>query len=370
MKVLFISNYREFSGWGNAAYNKILSMYSAGIDLYLRPLYFSGKNRECELLDELESKSSKKYDYILQYTLPNMYSYQGPAINIGNYECETTFKSSMWQKYINMMDFGWVSSQSSQDQSYMSGVSIPTAVIPNSIDLDYYRNHDMESHIDEIEEGSYNFYFVGELSKRKNISTLIRAFYCTFDPKENVNLVLKLNKPGYSPTDVYNEFEKLKNKTINGLKMGNNYKKIICLTDFLHRDNLTAIVKKMNCFVTTSYGEGWCIPAIEAVALGHQLVYPESSSIKDFAPEDSSYSISTTLSNCYDTVDTLRDLYTAKDYWQEPLFSSICRSMRMAYIDRNNVNKQKISQSAERFSIENVGKIIKESLENATEYKK
>lgn len=370
MKVLFISNYRDFSGWGNAAYNKILSMQSAGIDLYIRPIYFSENKRQCELLDELEAKSSKKYDYIIQYTLPHYYSYNGPAINIGNYECETTFKTSLWQKYINMMDCAWVSSTSSLDQSLLSDVHTKVSVVPNSIDLDYYKNHQLEADIDGIDKDSYNFYYVGELSKRKNISTLLRAFYCTFGPKENVNLILKLNKPGYSSGEVFKKFQELDEKIRYGLKLGNKHRKVICLTDYLPMDNLTAIVKKFNCFITTSYGEGWCIPAIEAVAMGQQVVYPSQSSIKDFAPDKYSYPISVDLSTCYDAVDTLGNLYTAKDYWKEPVFNSICRCMKMAVLDRGLISKNQIAQSVEKFSIENVGKAIKKELENATKYRK
>lgn len=370
MKVLFISNYRDFSGWGDAAYNKILSMHSANIDLCIRPIYFSQNKRQCELLDELESKSYNKYDYVIQYTLPHYYSYNGPAINIGNYECETTFKTSLWQKHINMMDYAWVSSSSSRDQSILSDVYKKISVIPNSVNIDYYKNHNIEAEIEGIDKDSYNFYYVGELSKRKNVSTLLRAFYTTFGPKENVNLILKLNKPGYSSGEVFKKFQELDEKIRYGMKIGSKHKKVICLTDYLPRDNLTAIVKNLNCFVTASYGEGWCYDALYAVAMGQQVVGPLNSGMRDFIPDKHFYSISSELTPCYDAVDTLKSLYTSHDYWFEPSFNSIMRAMRMAVVDRSFVKKEEISKHAEKFSIENVGQIIKKELENATKYSK
>lgn len=364
MKVLFISNYRDFSGWGDAAYNKILSMNSVGIDLYIRPIYFSNNRRQSELLDHLESKKSDKYDYIIQYTLPELYTYNGPAINIGNYECETTFTYSLWQKYINMMDQAWVSSNASSMMSFASNVDeSKISVVPNSIDLNYYKNHCLEASIDELDQVSYNFYFVGELSKRKNISTMLRAFHTTFHPNENVNLVLKLNKPGYSPSQVFQKFEELNESVTNGLKIRKKYKKIICITDYLPRENLTAITKNLDCFITTSYGEGWCIPALEAVAMGHQLVYPKNSSIQDFAPKKYCYSFENNWEQCHGAVDTMENLYTARDYWKCPNFESICNAMRSAYDIKMSVDNKYIKSYAEKFSIENVGKIIKEKLE-------
>jgi hypothetical protein len=106
MKVLYISNYRERTGWARAGRDYILSLDAAGVDLVPRPI-FLGQSR-CELPDrikELESQSSQGCDIVIQHTLPNLYDYNGAMFNIALYATETSdFTMSGWADRINSLD--------------------------------------------------------------------------------------------------------------------------------------------------------------------------------------------------------------------------------------------------------------------------
>lgn len=363
MKVLFIGNYRNYSGWGDAAYNKILSMYSAGIDLYLNNLDFNQGYRQCQLLDELERKKTNKFDYIIQYTLPELYHYESNGKVIGNYECEATFTTSGWHKHINMLDEAWVSCEESAFQSRVSGVDKPIHIIPNAVNLEAIRTNPIAAEIGEL-QGGYNFLFVGELTKRKNVRALLEAFHLEFHPDENVNLFLKLNKTGHSSSDTYNVFQSLNENVKNSLRIRKHYKEVICKTDYVPTQHLWAMMQNCHCFVCPSFGEGWCIPAIESQAMGLQMVYNEKTAVRDYAHKQQ-VSFAAYKSPCIGVVDGKENLYNAYEYWSDFKIENLMQSMRYAYETRNTFNKEAVIEHTKQWSIENVGQKIKEQLENA-----
>ena len=58
MKVLYISNYKDGTGWGNAAADYILAMDSVGIDVVCKSITFNGEKGEVDpRILELERKS-------------------------------------------------------------------------------------------------------------------------------------------------------------------------------------------------------------------------------------------------------------------------------------------------------------------------
>ena len=57
MKVLYIGNYKDGTGWGNACANNILALDAVGVDVVPRAITFNNSNGGCnERILELESK--------------------------------------------------------------------------------------------------------------------------------------------------------------------------------------------------------------------------------------------------------------------------------------------------------------------------
>ena len=76
----------------------------------------------------------------------------------------------------------------------MSGVNIDIKLAPHCVDVRQYEDVQKTAMVGDL-ESTFNFCFVGELSKRKNISALLKAFYLEFHPTEPVNLLLKSIDP-------------------------------------------------------------------------------------------------------------------------------------------------------------------------------
>ena len=222
MKVLYIGNYRDGTGWANACINNILALDSAGVDVVPRAITFESQQQNYPgKIKILESASTKGCDVCIQHTLPHLYSYDSRYKNIGFLAVESShFKDTGWQHNINLMDELWVPSNSAKVSCENSDVKIPIKVAPHSLDISKYQKENGGNKIEEMLP-TFNFAFIGEFIERKNLQALIQAFHLEFDFQEPVNLFIKTSKT---------ELPKIQNYIKNiksGLKIRNRYKEEI-----------------------------------------------------------------------------------------------------------------------------------------------
>jgi len=271
MKVLYIGNYRDASGWGSVAEANMMAMKKAGIDVVARPISFGPQKDVSEEIKEMEQKPCSGSDFCVQHCLPKYYYYNSKIKNIGFYCTESfDFYYSKWYKYINMLDSAWVMSEQNKEASVRSGVSIPVNIIPFSIDTAKYSMNTKTASISEL-DGVFNFCFVGEWNNRKDLSSLLKAYYTEFHPSEPVNLFIKLSS-NMSSDKCMEEFNKLDNFIKSGLKIRKKYQNISTVCGHLKHNDYVSILNQCHTFVCPSHGEACCIPALEAQALGLNLI--------------------------------------------------------------------------------------------------
>ena len=162
-KVLYIGNYRDGTGWGNASLHNILALHSAGIEVVPRAITFSDSQTQVSsVIEELEQQSANNIDVCIQHTLPPLYYYNSSFKNIALYETETnSFDDSMWQKYINILDEAWVPNNQMVSASKSSGVTVPIKIAPHSIDVSEYENVETTAAVGDIET-TFNFFLAKE----------------------------------------------------------------------------------------------------------------------------------------------------------------------------------------------------------------
>ena len=114
MKILYIGNYKDGTGWANACINNILALDSVGVEVVPRAITFNDGSHNCpERILELEENSEAGCDICIQHTLPHLYSYNSKFKNIGFLATETSnFIESSWQHHANLMDEIWVPTNS------------------------------------------------------------------------------------------------------------------------------------------------------------------------------------------------------------------------------------------------------------------
>jgi hypothetical protein len=275
LKILFVGHYKEQSGWGVASrkYLKVLDMAcrSLGIELVARPIILQGGNTED--FSHLEQIDQIGCTHTIQYLLPNYMVADNRYTNIGFFMWETYNVPKLWEKHIYDMDHVWVTNYQMRESLLNKGIK--PSIIQCPFDLSKYVNFDKSKKM-EIEElgNSYVFYTIAEANARKNIVATVRAFHAEFGHSENVNLVIKTNRPGVSPSEcaevMISECGKIKNSL--NLYEDNKYKSEIIITNHLSEEELLTLHNTCHCYVSSSHGEGINIPMHEAKLMGNTTV--------------------------------------------------------------------------------------------------
>ncbi len=375
MKVLYISNYKDGTGWGNAATDYILAMDSVGIDVVCRSISFNGGKGDVHpRILELEKKSSRHSNICIQHLLPHMLDYNGRfEKNIALYESETSnFKSSRWTEYINTMDEAWVVNQQMENASIESGVDVPIKIIPHTFDTSKYDKEYKPLDIPYMDiENKFVFYFIGEAIRRKNLFALIKAFHLEFDVDEPVDLIIKAHKSGMDDDECGKYIKELCTAVKENLKLYPNidsYKSEFITTGFLDSEKMMRFHKTMDCFVMPSYGEAWCLPAFDAMAMGNTPICTNVGGMSDFLSDGGGILVDGTLEPAFGMTETFQDLHTGREDCVSVDVRKLQKAMRRMYYlssisDEKYVDLQKQGRTiAEKYCYNTIGNKIKEAL--------
>jgi len=382
MRVLYIGNYKDGTGWGTAAQDYILALDSVGIDVVPRHIKLNNNNGEVpKRIVELEKKSSKGCDIVIQHVLPHFLDYCGDfKKNIALYLTETdNFRRSGWQDHINLMDEAWVTCQESVECSKNSGVTIPISAIPLPCDPSKYARRFEKIEFPELKD-KFIFYFIGEITRRKNLVALLKAFHLEFETEEPVGLLIKASYPGLSPEDCSKKVVEMANQVKKELKKFRDiglYKGEVVITQQLTNEQILQLHATCDCFVMPSFGEGWCIPAFDAMAMGKTPICTDQGGMSVFlsAPvklknaldeettiyETAGWLVGYIEEPCFGMADSaVPQIYSGMENWKNISVNHLRRCMRQAYEDEG-LRKKKAAFGIDRaydFGYEEVGKIM------------
>ncbi len=362
---MFIGHYKDgsTSGWANAAKDTILAMDSVGIDIVPRALKLNEApiNIPSRIL-ELEDRSIASCDVCIQNVLPHHLDYNGRfKKNIAYCVYETTgAKLSGWAAKINTMDELWVPSSYSATCFTTMGVTIPIKVVPYAFDMSKYTPREKIEHTEL--DGNFVFYTIGDLTKRKDFLSLVKAFHLEFSPNEPVKLLIKTSKHGLSGQEcakvVIDQCSQVK-KEMKLYRRVEDYSNEVIIGDTVDDEGLMRIHSTGDCFVTTSHGEGWCIPLFDAIAMGKPVVHPRGMFDYSVSP----YIVDTHTEPVFGMSDTFFELSSSREEWNTVNIDDLRCAMRAVIDDRkepwwdDNINSAKVK--IQKYSYENVGTLIK-----------
>jgi hypothetical protein len=174
---------------------------------------------------------------------------------------------------------------------------------------------------------------------------------------EPVNLMIKTSRQNIDYINNYSESIK------RGLKIRTSYKKEIIICGKLNKNDYLSVIKQCHCFVMPSRAEGFCIPALEAMALGLPVIHASNTGMDDF-----SYGIKvmSRTTPCFGAVDTIPFLDNAHSDWSEIDIRSLMIAMRNYYMKWNTVEAKNDThnaiEKAKLYSHQSVGTTIKDLL--------
>lgn len=365
MKVLFISPYRDGTGYGHAGIDTMLAMDAAGIDVVPRPLKLNKHNTTLPAkILELEGKSPTGADYVIQHTLPSMMEYSGRFRKcIAMYCSETdSFADSGWQHKLNQMSVAWVPNRQMVNAAHTSGVEIPFKVIPYPCNTTKFEQSYKKVPLVGT-EGTFKFYTIGDMAnRRKNLSALIQAFHTEFHPSEPVSLIVKTWGQKEETLAFCDQIKM-------GLKLFPDlgyYKKEIVISDIVTDDSISRLHASCDCFVLPSYGEAWGIPAFEAMAFGKTPIVTNYGGFTEYITDETGWLVDCHEVPVFGMKDTFPDLYTGRESWAAVSIRHLRSCMREAYSNQT-LRRQKATlgiQKAYNYSYQLIGSLIKTELES------
>lgn len=390
MKVAYLSVFRDGTGYANQAVHNMLAMEAGGIDVVARAIKLSASSND-ELagkVEHLEAKSTDDIDVVIQHVLPHQFEYKAGVKNIGTMCWETThFSRSNWGHCCNLMDEIWVPSLQNAQAAEDSGVTVPVKIFPCACDI--ARFDDPPESIDSPEfKDKCVFYVIGEMTRRKNMVAVLRAFYTAFSLRDDVTLVLKTNIPGKKSDEAIN----ILRTTIQDIKKSLHiyvrhpyYPPVVCMTDFLSDHELDRLHATGDVFVSASHGEAWCIPAHDAMGFGNPVILSNWGSFPELMNKEASrywmpqvqkfaspgdlecgWLIDGQLTPCFGMVESFPDLYTGDELWFDPDIEHLIQCMKQAYTewqdDKLRIRGDAAKLRAAEFSYPKVGTIAKDLL--------
>lgn len=387
-KILFLGHYREgSSGWAQVTRNYILGLDKAGYDVVCRPVRLNEKSSELPpRILELEQKSDKGCDVIIQMTLPHLMEYSGNFKKcLGVFFSETNSLPIEWSSKLQLMDELWVCNNQMVRALENSGVTTPYKLISPPLDTSRYeQTYSSYKGLKERLEGSYSFLWLGDLSKRKNLSGVMKAFHSEFK-YEPVELVIKSSKFGLTSEQVTHTIQQLSNEVKTGLKLYpnlNDYKSEIIISEHLSDTEICELHNSVDSLVSVPCGEAWGQSILDGLGFGNIVIgngvggpsdYLMGLNNYDFDERYWEYDANSLVLRthdmveepCFGMVDGFNFLFTSDESWYNPSISELRKLMRTAYEmadDTKKILRKNALDTVYDFSYENFGEAVKEIL--------
>jgi len=364
MKVLYLGHHREKTGWSNAAINNILALDSVGVDVVSRNVSLTGLMGEVpDRILELENKDTQGVTHCIQHVLPHHLT--ATAIlqkNVAYFVSESIdLQKNIWHEQLRTMDEIWVCNTTQVDN--MSKFSDKVKLLPHAFDFNSYKKSDISKN------NRFTFYNISDINQRKNIESIVRCYYHTFGISDHVQLLLKVKKRGVEPYQLQQGVENICTeikKQMRKYKNEDNYPLIsIVASEYTNKD-IENLHRSSHCYVGISRGEGWSIPAYEAMIYGNTPICSNEGGPKDFIDKDNK-NTGTLINGVYDICNqqdgAFEHIFTGRDLWFHASEQETCKAMKYYYNNRNSQQCEADGRKqAEKFDYSIVGKQIKELL--------
>ncbi|MGE5480426.1 MAG: glycosyltransferase [Chloroflexota bacterium] len=172
----------------------------------------------------------------------------------------------------------WTPSNYSRNSFINSGVNPDKVqIVPNGVNPETFKPYGEKFELDT--EKKLKFLFVGGTIYRKGIDILLEAYSEAFTAEDDVALIIKdMGGDSFYMGQTAKE-------AIKKLQAKPGTPEIIYVDEYLAEEEMAALYRTCDVFVSPYRGEGFSLPALEAMACGLPLVVTEGGSTEDFVPD-------------------------------------------------------------------------------------
>lgn len=374
MKILVCGHFLEGStGWAKAAIEYCLALDAAGYDIVCRSVNLT--NTQAELPQKIQaflSKSIQNVDICIQCLLPHHLGHSTKfKKNLALIFTETdSIRFSPWVQKLNMMDGVIVACSASEQCLKDSGVIVPIYVVPVPCDIAKFSQKREKLKLPICDD--FTFLFLGDFTRKKNLSALLKAFHTEFDRSEPVSLVIKTSKFGLNPQECGDQVQKYCEEIKRGLKLyshSNLYKQEVIITEHMTDEQINQLHYTCDCLVNPSRAEGWSIPTFDSMGFGKWPIGTEGTAMDDFVLDGGNgFLVKSTSQPCFGELNSFGFLYSGRENWREINIGDLREVMRRVYTNKKawvmKFHEDNLLKHLEKFSYTNVGQQLKAVLES------
>ena len=331
MKVKGIHYYGSFldnSGYGEAARYNVKALFECNIPTQITNVSFAPRS------DLFQLPSSLNIDYnvcIYHLTPENVPRFlEKDKINLIHTTWETNKLHPQWVPILNSVNGVLVPCSWNVEVFRNSGVNVPILKFPHMFNVNKFDGVQPLKAFERFHD-TLKFYSIFQWSERKNPYGLIRTYLSEFNDKDDVVLFLKTYVANGTKKDaiwIVDEINYIKNSIIKD--RGENFPKMIVLTDIMDESQLNSLHKSMDVYLAPVRGEGFGMPILDAVLAGKNIIATNYSAQTDFLNKD----IHSLLRYQLTTVCDMNWIpwYLSDQYWAEPDLSQLSEKMRWYYM--------------------------------------
>jgi len=298
-------------------------------------------------------------DIDICYTLPRNFKHRfskNAKLKLAIYNYETSLLPKQWAREIDYVDYALPSSNFSKKVFTDAGwpeekcVVIPHGIRPSDF-LDKTRVNNIKS------KKRFKFLNVSIPHYRKNIYTLLDAYYGEFSDKDDVCLIVKTStdRPKY-------KFECNVVKEIVKAQRAHRKRKLSLpqIEVISHKyDSIVPLYNSCDCLVSATSSEGFGLPLLEGLAAGMLVIAPHYTGQSDFLNEHNSLNVFSRKVKAPYKYQYWRPQKEATTYM--PDVDSLRDSMRSAYENKRSLLEsfdKEIKNTINEFTWENAAKKI------------
>lgn len=325
MKVLFTGPLLDFSGFAHASRNFLRALNESDLDLTARPLRYDQldpgqKFISPDWLTKLLHTDLQNVDMVIQMTTSNVEAVPVPGVLNGlSTFFETDRLQPSWARKANSFDFLIVPSRSNGETLIRSGVQKPVLCAGPPCDVDEYQRDYTPFHIENSDSRTV-FYNVCQLSAKKGIDILLRAYYAAFAAvPDDVLLVLKT----YVNMGSRQQDEQTVRQYIQNIKERcripvANHPPVLPLVSTMSDEEIHSLHVRGDAYVCASRAEGWGIPVFDALAHGKTVISHASGGLADFVTKENALVYEGMPTFFFDMPHPDKGLYTGIEQCFEP----------------------------------------------------
>jgi glycosyltransferase involved in cell wall biosynthesis len=320
------------SGYAQAAQDYIYALRASNYDIRVRLLHANPDQismtpkRYAEIMGMMQKETHPDAIQII-HGIPDKQIHinlRNKSVGFGTFE--TFDPPEHWVKILNTNDAVIVPSKFNEKVFRHAGVVKPIFHIPHCIDTTLYNDKTVFGK----EHSEFTFLFFGTWKKRKGWPQLIEAWFKEFDKSDNVRLVLKTDRITMSQRDI----EEIKRSL--GLKK--DFAPISYETRVLNEEAIPALIKKADCLICPTLGEGFGLPGLQAMALQVPVIITNYSGCQDYANEQTATLIEPSGFIALNELDKIPQFNNKK--WAHITATSVAKSMRYAVENKEAIKNK------------------------------